>query len=85
MYRQDAIKELYEHLEHWQRLLAEHICTKEEGTKTIKALQMAISDMRKLQYLTGRPCEVCSCHNEKGCGVWECMFDGKEVGNGLQT
>ena len=43
-----------------------------------EAKQMAISDMRKMQYLEGRPCEVCSCHNEKGCGVWECMFDGKE-------
>ena len=42
------------------------------------AKQMAISDMRKMQYLEGRPCEVCSCHNERGCGVWECMFDGKE-------
>ena len=43
-----------------------------------EAKQMAISDMRKMQYLEGRPCEVCSCRNEKGCGVWECMFDGKE-------
>ena len=44
-----------------------------------QALSVAISDMRKMQYLEGIPCEVCSCHNETGCGVWECMFDGKEA------
>lgn len=43
-----------------------------------KALNMAIADMLKMQYLTGRPCEVCSCRNENGCGVWNCVFDGKE-------
>lgn len=48
------------------------------GSDYDTALKMAIADMRKLQYLEGRPCEVCRCHNEKGCGVWECMFDGKE-------
>lgn len=48
------------------------------GASDIEAMDMAISDMRKMQYLEGRPCEVCACHNEKGCGVWECMFDGKE-------
>ena len=42
-----------------------------------EAKKMAISNMRKMQYLTGRPCEVCSCHDEKGCGVWECMFDAE--------
>ena len=48
------------------------------GSDYYKACSVAISDMRKMQYLEGRPCEVCSCHNEKGCGVWECVFDGKE-------
>ena len=39
----------------------------------------AIKEVNRLRYLDGRPCEVCSCHNENGCGVWECMFDGKEI------
>ena len=47
-----------------------------DGAK--EACMMGASAMRKLRYLDGRPCEVCSCHNENGCGVWECMFDGKE-------
>ena len=56
-----------------------------EGCAEREALEMGMSALRKLQYLEGRPCEVCSCHNEKGCGVWECVFDGKEIGDGLQT
>ena len=79
MNRLEAIKELESHLDHWKRLYAERICEEKEGRDTIEALTMAIADMRKMQYLEGRPCEVCSCHSESGCGVWNCMFDGKEA------
>lgn len=48
------------------------------GAEYVEAYKMAVADMRKMQYLEGRPCEVCSCHNEKGCGVLNCMFDGKD-------
>ena len=78
MTRLEAIKTLELLLDHWKRLYAESICEEKEGRETIEALTEAISDMRKMQYLEGRPCAVCSCHSEKGCGVWECMFDGKE-------
>ena len=73
MDRQDAIKCL-EALS----MCGEHHNSIALGNTDREALTMAAADMRKLQYLEGRPCEVCSCHNEKGCGVWECMFDGKE-------
>ena len=49
------------------------------GNTDREALKMAAADMRRMQYLEGRPCEVCSCHSESGCGVWNCMFDGKEA------
>ena len=71
MERLEAIKELERHHN-------EFVNDHGWNTSVSNALEMAIADMRKLRYLEGRPCEVCSCHNEKGCGVWECMFDGKE-------
>ena len=50
----------------------------QEGCADREALKMGISAIRKLSHLTGRPCEVCDCRSEKGCCVWECVFDGKE-------
>ena len=44
----------------------------------VEALQMAISDMRKLSHIMDRPCEYCCFHLVDGCGRWECWFDGKE-------
>ena len=47
----------------------------------VEALQMAISDMRKMSYLTDRPCAVCKFNEDgKGCKKWTCVFedDGKE-------
>ena len=72
MERLEAIKELERHKK-------EYANDHGWNTSVLGALIIAISDMRKMQYLEGRPCEVCSCHNENGCGVWECMFDGKET------
>jgi len=46
MTRKKAIEVLQEHLEHWQRLLAEHICEKKDGKETIEALQAAIKAMQ---------------------------------------
>ena len=59
MDKQEAIDELNLHLEHWQRLLAEHICTKEEGTKTIKALETAIQALQTEQNAYKEGFEVC--------------------------
>lgn len=44
--RIDAITELTEHLNHWKRLLKEHICEQEEGEKTIKSLEIAIESLK---------------------------------------
>ena len=46
--------------------------------KYMESLEMAIEDMQSMQYLTGRPCTVCKVHSRNGCGVWECVFYGKE-------
>ena len=48
------------------------------GNEYVQAVKKSVSAMRKLSYLTGRPCEVCSCHSENGCSAWECAFDEKE-------
>ena len=50
------------------------------GEKQMEAFEMAIADMRKMQYLEGRPCTVCKAHSSNGCGVWSCVFkdNGKE-------
>ena len=29
-----------------------------------------------LRMLSDRPCAVCKCHEETGCRVWKCPFDG---------
>lgn len=42
MTREEAIKILKEHHDHWMRLYKEGICTEEEGENTIEALEMAI-------------------------------------------
>lgn len=44
-----------------------------------EAKQMAIADMRKMQYLEGRPCTVCKAHSSNGCGVWSCVFGRRDA------
>lgn len=44
--RGEAIATLTEHLDHWKRLLSEGICTKDEGEKTINALNFAIESIK---------------------------------------
>lgn len=44
--REQAIATLTEHLDHWKRLLSEGVCTKEEGEKTINALNFAIESIK---------------------------------------
>ena len=46
--------------------------------KYMESLDMAIADMRRMQYLNGRPCTVCKAHSRNGCGLWSCVFNGKE-------
>ena len=29
----------------------------------------------QLACLTGRPCDVCKFHDEKGCHKWSCVFE----------
>ena len=61
MDRQDAIKEL-EHIKHM-------------GRQSF-ALDFAISDMRKMSYLTDRPCSVCKFNEDgHGCKKWTCAFE----------
>lgn len=40
----------------------------------IEALQMGEDALKKLSYLTDRPCEVCKAHGRDGCGLWTCVF-----------
>lgn len=51
MTREEAIEVLLQHSEHWQRLLTENICAKEEGSQTIEALDMAIKALKQ------KPCD----------------------------
>ena len=44
--RKQVIATLTEHLDHWKRLLSEGICTKDEGEKTINALEFAIESIK---------------------------------------
>lgn len=52
--REEAINVLQAHLCHWQGLLEEHICEKEEGKKTIKALTMAIEALQRCQRIDSK-------------------------------
>lgn len=40
------------------------------------AYDMALADMKAMQYLDGRPCTVCKAHSPNGCGLWSCVFNG---------
>ena len=44
--REQTIATLTEHLDHWKRLLSEGICTKDEGERTIDALNFAIESIK---------------------------------------
>lgn len=44
--RVEAIAELTEHLNHWERLLKEGICGKEYGERTIKSFELAIDSLK---------------------------------------
>ena len=44
--------------------------------------KVSLSYIDQIQYLTDRPCAVCKCHEDSGCRVWTCPFDGlMEDGN----
>ena len=47
MTREEAIKVLLQHSEHWKRLLTENICSKEEGSQTVKAFNVAINALEQ--------------------------------------
>lgn len=47
MTREEAKRVLEIHLEHWQRLTKEKICTEQEGTETISAFNMAIKALEQ--------------------------------------
>lgn len=46
--REQAITTLTEHLDHWKRLLSEGVCTKDEGERTINALNFAIESIKAI-------------------------------------
>lgn len=46
--------------------------------KDIQAICMAIDALKKLSYLTDRPCEACEFHKENGCCKWSCVFEEEE-------
>lgn len=48
MTREEAKRVLEIHLEHWQRLTKEKICTEQEGAETISAFNMAINALEQL-------------------------------------
>ena len=52
MTREEAIKVLNNHLEHWKRLVREKVCDENEGADTINAFEMAISALEQV------PCET---------------------------
>ena len=39
-----------------------------------EAIDFGISAIKKLGYLTDRPCEVCKFRKENGCSKWNCVF-----------
>ena len=47
MTKEENIRTLNEHLDHWKRLLSEKICDQSEGEKTIDALQNAIKALEQ--------------------------------------
>ncbi len=49
--RGETIITLTEHLDHWKRLLSEGVCTKDEGERTINALNFAIESIKSLDEL----------------------------------
>ena len=59
MSREEAIKVLFQHIEHWKRLLTENICSKEEGSQTVEALEMAIKALSQ-EPICDRDCEHCT-------------------------
>ena len=52
--REQVIATLTEHLNHWKRLLSEGICTKDEGERTINALNFAIESIKALDEIVVR-------------------------------
>lgn len=48
MTREEVIKVLLQHSEHWKRLLTENICSKEEGLQTVEAFDMAIKALEQI-------------------------------------
>lgn len=79
MNRQEAIKQ--KAIKTLQKLQADYNDKHIDYEGANDAYNMAISDMRKMSYLTDRPCAVCKFNEDgKGCKKWTCAFedDGKE-------
>ena len=70
MTREESIKVLLQHSEHWKRLLTENICSKEEGLQTVEALDMAIKDMA-----------IKALEQEPKTGHWRAVYQGDEIIN----
>lgn len=75
MDRQEAIKILHDCKAYGFRYTQYNLVEYHE------AIEMAISDMRKMSYLTDRPCSACKFNPDgNGCKKWTCAFEdyGKE-------
>lgn len=59
MSREEAIKVINNHLEHWKRLVRGKICDETEGAETISAFELAISALTLKS-----PCSLCRFRNE---------------------
>ena len=47
-----------------------------QGSDYDTALKMGIADMRKMAYITDRPCAVCKLNEDgNGCKKWNCVFE----------
>ena len=54
MTKEEAIKTIMTHIEHWHRLLRDKICDETEGKETIEAFLMAIEALNQTQWI---PCD----------------------------
>lgn len=69
MTKAEAVQVLTGMLEHWERLRREHICLEPEGTDTINALEIAITEVKRGIYEPKIKMLPCTC-GRKRISVW---------------
>lgn len=71
MTREEAIKVINNHLEHWKRLVRGKVCDETEGTETISAFEVAISALEQ------EPCDECIFEEGSKYCVEHCPHEAK--------